>query len=118
MVGKQPTDSSVGSSLEVPALEALLFKKRNHNSVDVLFVPKQKADRMDGEDRSWGGGRPPPLRSLLLHWFLNRIPSPPLVIAKRQGSHTSLFGIHLNEILDEQKGLTASKRDWIEEEMY
>nr|CAI9701672.1 unnamed protein product [Rangifer tarandus platyrhynchus] len=81
-------------------------------------MPQQKADRMDGEDRSWGGGRPPPLRSLLLHWFLNRIPSPPLVIAKRQGSHTSLFGIHLNEILDEQKGLTASKRDWIEEEMY
>lgn len=41
-----------------------------------------------------------------------------LVITKHQGSHTSLFGINLNDILDEQKGLTASKWDWIEEEMY
>lgn len=41
-----------------------------------------------------------------------------LVIAKHQGSHTSLFGIYLNDILDEQNGLTVSKWDWIEEEMY
>ena len=41
-----------------------------------------------------------------------------LVITKRQGSHTSFFAIYLNEILDEQEGLTASKWDWIEEEMY
>lgn len=41
-----------------------------------------------------------------------------LIIAERQGSHTSFFAIYLNEILDEQKGLTASKWDWIEEEMY
>ena len=59
-----------------------------------------------------------PLCLLFLHWSLNRILQPhPFVITKLQGSHASLFGIYLNDILDEQERLTVSKWDWIAEEM-
>lgn len=80
---------------------------------------------MDVEDSSQGRWPGKGLSSLLCHLFtVTALVSEPhpttsiLVITKHQGSHTSLFGINLNDILDEQKGLTASKWDWIEEEMY
>lgn len=95
--------------------DTLFFKKITTSLISFLS-PKQKAGRMDVEDSSRGWWPGKGLSSLLCHLFtITALVSEPhpttsiLVITKHQGSHTSLFGINLNDILDEQKGLTASK---------
>ena len=77
--------------------ETLFFKKKSHSSFDIVFVPKQKADHMHGEDSSRGRWpeegslfTPLPFCLLLLHWFLNHIPQPPFLSSPSTKDHTHL----------------------------
>lgn len=125
-IAKRLFNATIKSFTWLNFTETLFFKKKKSQLLWYHFCPQT-----EGWSHGWWGRQSGAvarggvsLHSSAILFTVTALVSEPhpatsiLVIAKHQGSHTSLFGIYLNDILDEQKGLIASKWDWIEEEMY